>query len=166
MKTVVEDVISHVQDMRGDAVKVAAEHAWQAETQVVYQGAKGMLASLDALTYLRELKASMDLCDHYKMCGQYIRISEQLTVQAKLRPYFTEYKAAPVVERLLNRIDEFQEDLLNDILAEFRWVQSSPCYPSYPRLITPSPHTHRRNCHRHHTRARASHAHATSFHTP
>lgn len=53
------------------------------------------------------------------MTGQYSRITPQLAIQRAIMPYFGKYKSAPVVEKLLNRCDEFQEDLLNDIMAEF-----------------------------------------------
>eukprot|EP01050_Picozoa_sp_SAG11_P000263 SAG11_NODE_7_length_31267_cov_19.541966_1_plen_550_part_00 len=119
MKAELGTILAQFGEIKAEAAAIAEKNEAQVEIRSVYQGAKGLLDGLDALTYLRELKRSIALCERHKTTGQYSRIGEQLAVQSKLKPYFGRFKSAPVVSALLDRIDEFQEDLISDIMNEF-----------------------------------------------
>ena len=118
-KALVHSVVGKVSELQQQATG-AIEESKMATGRAQYNVVSGMEKALDSLVFLRELRASMDLCVRHQLTGQYGRIQPLLEKQAALVPRFAKYMGVPVVDRLLSEVEDFQEQLLNDILNEFK----------------------------------------------
>lgn len=105
-------------------LKKEAEQAVDGADVVVgrarYASTNHMVQALDGLTYLKEMRGSIDQCRRLHDQGQYAAIAPHLKKQQALRPYFRRYSDIPVIDKVLTEVDDFQEDLLREIESEFK----------------------------------------------
>jgi hypothetical protein len=118
-KALIESVVAGMPALQRKAADAVAG-AELAQGWGHHRAAVGLDQALDSLAFLRQLRACMDTCARHRATGQYGSIAPLLAKQRKLVPCFRLYTEVPVVKGLLAEVEQFQEQLLNDILAEFR----------------------------------------------
>ena len=118
-KDLIHTAVTTVTALKKEAAQVAGDRD-VVVGRARYAGTNHMAKALDGLVHLKDLRHSMNQARYLRDNAQYALITPHLRKQQMLRPFFTKYSDIPVVEKLLTEVDEFQEELLNDILAEFR----------------------------------------------
>ena len=118
-KGLIHKAVASVTELRKEAAQ-AVDEADVVVGRARYASTHHMVKALDGLTYLKEIRSSINQCRKLRDQAQYAAIAPHLKKQEVLKPYFRTYSDIPVIDKVLTEVDEFQEDLLSEIVSEFK----------------------------------------------